>query len=178
MITKKPEYRKQLRWGQGFEYALGTADTASGFCNIEDPNLVRQDAVDCRFRFNMKTRINYRSLLVGLKFDATRNGETARGDVLKYLTALCIGRSFLVTQIIGANPLLLSYRPTEAVFLIPAFGEKQEARMKERLLNAFAAFDNSFKSTVRELGFKIGSLQNLYSFGAQILESEVPESTE
>ena len=177
LITNKPEYRKQIRWGQGFEYALGTADTASGFCNIEDPNLTRQDAVDCRFRFNRKTRINYRCLLVGLKFDATRNGEAVQGDVLKYLTALCIGRSFLVTQIIGANPILLSYRPAEAVFLIPAFGEKQEARMKERLLNAFAAFDNSFKSTVRELGFKIGSLQNLYSFGAQILESEVPEGS-
>ena len=44
--------------------------------------------------------------------------------------------------------------------------------MKERLLNAFAAFDNSFKATLRELGFKVSSLQNLYSFGAQILESE------
>ena len=46
--------------------------------------------------------------------------------------------------------------------------------MKERLLNAFASFDNSFKSVLRELGFKVGSLQNLYSFGDQILESEVP----
>jgi len=50
--------------------------------------------------------------------------------------------------------------------------------MKERLLNAFAAFDNAFKSTVRDLGFRITSLQNLYSFGSQILESEVPEKGE
>lgn len=178
LISKKPEYKKQIRWYQAYEYALGTAYSVSKFCSIAETNLSRRDAVDCRFRFSRKTQINYRCLLVGLKFEASKDGEAADGDILKYVTALCIGRSFLVTQIIGTNPVLLSYRPSEAVFLIPVFGEKQEHRMKERLLNAFAAFDNAFKSTVRDLGFRITSLQNLYSFGSQILESEVPEKAE
>ena len=174
LITNNPGYGKQVRWFQAFECALGTAYAVSRFCNIAEPNLVRRDAVDCRFRFNRRTRLNYRCLLVGLKFEATKDGEPVEGDLLKYLTALCIGRAFTVTQILGAYPVLLSYRPAEAVFLLPTFGDKQDARMKERLLNAFASFDNSFKSVLRELGFKVGSLQNLYSFGDQILESEVP----
>ena len=172
LITNRPEYKKQVRWFQAYEYALGTAYEVSRFCNIEEPNLSRRNALDCRFRFTRKTRINYRCLLVGLKFKASKDDVPAEGDILKYLTALCIGRAFTVTQILGANPILLSFRPAEAVFLLPTFGDKQDKRMKERLLNAFAAFDNSFKATLRELGFKVSSLQNLYSFGAQILESE------
>lgn len=174
LITNNPGYKKQVRWFQAFECALGTAYAVSRFCNIEGPNLIRRGALDCRFRFNRRTRINYRCLLVSLKFEASKDGEAVEGDLLKYLTALCIGRAFTVTQILGSYPILLSCRPSEAVFLLPTFGDKQDARMKERLLNAFASFDNSFKSVLRELGFKVSSLQNLYSFGDQILESEVP----